>query len=108
MSLAIVITLNIIWIPIVCLICVIVGFIARSIQINRLRQQVYELEKLSVQTDSELLALEKEIGLLQEQLKSHQVPVPVIPITTKENPEKLPDSNSRKKMLEQSSAKQHP
>ncbi|HYJ37597.1 MAG TPA: hypothetical protein VEV87_03235 [Chitinophagaceae bacterium] len=108
MSLAIVITLNIIWIPIICLISVIVGFIARSIQINKLRKQVYELEKLNVLSDAEILELQKENGQLQEQLKNLQVPVPVIPITTKENPEKLPDTNSRKIMLEKTSAKQHP
>ena len=106
MTLAIVITLNIIWIPIICLVCAISGFILRSVQINKLKKQVFELEKQSCQSDAEILALQKENGLLQEKLKNVQVPV--IPITAKENPDNLPDAPSRKKMLEKSSAKQHP
>jgi hypothetical protein len=70
-----------------------------------LRDQVRRLEKQNLQTDAEILALQKENGLLQEQLKNN--PVPVIPITTKENPDSLPDSGSRKKLLGKSAANQH-
>jgi uncharacterized protein YlxW (UPF0749 family) len=106
MSLAIVITLNVIWIPIICLICAICGFIIRSVEIGNLKKQVFDLEKQTYQADAEILALQKENGLLEEKLKNVQVPV--IPITSKENPEKFPDGPSRKKLLEKTSAKHHP
>jgi hypothetical protein len=106
MSLAIVITLDVIWIPLICLFCAICGFIIRSVEISKLKKQVFDLEKQSFQSDAEILALQKENGLLQEKLKNVQVPV--IPITAKENPDKFPDAASRKKLLEKSSAKHHP
>ena len=105
MPLAIEITLNIFWIPLICVISLIAGFLPRSVQLNKLRAQIRRLEKQALQSDAEILALEKENGLLQEQLKNN--PVPVIPITTKETPENLPDSSSRKKLLGKSTAKQH-
>ena len=105
MPLAIEITLNIFWIPLACVISAIAGFLPRSIQLHRLRAQILKLEKQALQSDAEILTLEKENGLLQEQLKNN--PVPVIPITTKETPENLPNTASRKKMLEKSTAKQH-
>ncbi len=105
MPLSIEITLNILWIPLACLISAIAGFILRSIQLNRLRDQVQSLEKQTLQADAEILTLQKENGLLQEQLKNN--PAPVIPITTKESPDNLPDASSRKKMLGKSAAKQH-
>jgi len=105
MPLAIEITLNILWIPLACLISAIAGFILRSVQLNKLKDQVRRLEKQTLQADAEILALQKENGLLQEQLKNN--PVPVIPITTKENQENLPDTGSRKKLLGKSTANQH-
>jgi len=105
MPLAIEITLNIFWIPLVCLICAFAGFLFRSAQLNKLKDHVRALERQSLQSDAEILALHKENGLLQEQIKNN--PVPVIPITTKENPETLPDTSSRKKLLGKSTANQH-
>jgi hypothetical protein len=107
MPLAIEITLNILWIPLMCLICAIAGFLLRSAQINSLKKHVWELEKQGVQRDAEILSLEKENGMLQEQLKNSNQ-VPVIPMTTKENPDKLPDGTSRKKLLEKTSTQQLP
>ena len=106
MPLTIEITLNIFWIPLACLISAFAGFILRSAQLNRLKEQVVRLEKQNLQTDAEVLALQRENGLLQQELKNN--PVPVIPITTKENPDNLPDSASRKKLLGKSTANQLP
>jgi cell division protein FtsB len=107
MPLAIEITLNILWIPLLCLISAIAGFLLRSVLIGKLKKQVWDLEKVGVQRDAEILSLEKENGILQEQLKNNNQ-VPVIPMTTKENPDKLPDGTSRKKLLEKTSTQQHP
>jgi len=107
MPLAIEITLNILWIPLLCLICAIAGFLLRSAQISKLKDQVWNLEKQGVQRDAEILSLEKENGILHEQLKNNNQ-VPVIPMTSKENPDKLPDGTSRKKLLEKTSTQQHP
>jgi len=105
MPLAIEITLNIFWIPLACLISVIVGYSVRSVQLNRLREQIRKLNKQTLQADAEILSLQRENTLLQEQVKNN--PVPVIPITTIETPENLPDASSRKKMLGKSTVKQH-
>jgi hypothetical protein len=102
---AIEITLNIFWIPALCIICAFGGFLFRSAQLNRLKGQIRQLEKQTLQSDAEILALQKENSQLQDQLKNN--PVPVIPITTKENAENLPDAAARKKLLTKSSAKQH-
>ena len=101
---AIEITLNIIWIPILCLISALAGFLLRSHQLNTAKRKVYELEKQSLNTDAEILSLHKEIGVLQDQLKNN--PAPVIPIKQKESNEELPDASSRKKLLGKSTAKQ--
>ena len=103
MPLAIEITLNIFWIPLACLVSAIAGFALRSSQLHKLREQVRILERQNLQADSEILTLQKANGLLQEQLTNSTVPV--IPImTTKENPETLPDTASRKKLLGKSTA----
>ena len=104
MPLAIEITLNIFWIPLACLIAAIVGYIPRSAQLNKLKEQVRKLEKQNLHADSDILALQKANGILQDQLKNNSAPV--IPITTKENPETLPDASGRKKMLGKSTANQ--
>jgi hypothetical protein len=102
---AIEITLNIFWLPALCIICALGGFLLRSLQLHKLKEQVRQLEKQALQSDAEILALQKENSQIQDQLKNN--PVPVIPITTKENPENLPDAAARKKLLTKSSAKQH-
>jgi hypothetical protein len=102
MPLAIEITLNIFWIPLACLLSAIAGFVLRNSQLHQLREQIRKLEKQNLQADSEILTLQKANGLLQEQIKNN--PVPVIPMTTKENPETLPDTASRKKLLGKSTA----
>lgn len=104
MPLAIEITLNILWIPVACLLSAIAGFVMRSAQLNKLRDHIHSLEKQNLQADAEILALEKANATILEQMKNNQVPV--IPITTKENPETLPDSASRKKLLGKSTLKQ--
>src|SRR5262245_29479392 len=91
------ITLNVLWISSICVIFTIVGFIFRSVQLNKLREQIYRLENQLRQSDAEVLVLQKETATLQEQLKNN--PVPVIPITSKENAETLPDASARKKLL---------
>jgi len=98
------ITLNIIWIPVLCLISALAGFLLRSNQLNRANRKVFELEKQSVNTDAEILSLHKEISVLQDQLKNNSAPV--IPIKPKESNEELPDASSRKKLLSKSTAKQ--
>ena len=105
MLLAIKITIDILWIPLVCIISAIAGFIFRSTQLNKLKEELRLTEKKSLENDAEILSLQKEYMELQEKMKNS--PVPVIPITTKENPENLPDTNTRKKMLGKSSANQH-
>jgi hypothetical protein len=105
MPLAIEITLNIFWIPLACLLAALAGFMLRRAQLHKLKDQIRKLEKQSLLVDAEILALQKENVLLEEQLRNN--PVPVIPITTKENPETLPDAVSRKKLLGKSTAKQH-
>ena len=105
MPLAIEITVNILWIPLACLISAIVGFIFRSAQLNKLRGQMHRLENQMRQTDAEILSIQRENGFLQDQLKNSTAPV--IPITTKESQENLPDSSARKKMLGKSTANQH-
>jgi hypothetical protein len=96
------ITLNILWIPLICLLFAILGFIFRSTQLNKLREQIHKLEMQMRQSDAEILMLQKDNGFLQEQIKNN--PVPVIPITTKENTEVLPDASSRKKLLSKPTA----
>src|SRR5690348_11900094 len=91
------ITLNIIWIPIFCLLSALAGFLLRSQQLNKAKRKVFELEKQSLNTDAEILGLHKEITILQDQLKNNSAPV--IPIKPKETNEELPDASSRKKML---------
>jgi hypothetical protein len=105
MLLAIGITINILWIPLICIVFAFAGFSFRSLQLNRLREQLRESEKKMLENDAEILSLQKENIDLQEKMKNN--PVPVIPITTKENPENLPDTNTRKKLLGKSSANQH-
>ncbi len=105
MPLAIEITVNILWIPLACLISAIVGFIFRSAQLNKLRTQMHRMEIQMRQTDAEILSIQRENGFLQDQLKNSTAPV--IPITTKESQETLPDSSTRKKMLGKSTANQH-
>jgi hypothetical protein len=104
MPLAIEITLNIFWIPLICLIFALGGFIFRSSQIARLRHQVRSLEKQNLQSDAEILVLQKENVALNDQLKNN--PVPVIPLSPKESPDNLPDASSRKKLLGKSAANQ--
>ena len=105
MPLAIEITLNILWIPLVFIFGALAGFIFRTAQLNKLRKKVFECEKQSLHQDAEILVLQKEITQLQEQLKNN--PAPVIPLTPKETSENLPDTGTRKKLLGKSPAKEH-
>ena len=105
MPLAIEITLNILWIPLILLIGVIGGFIFRSAQLHRLKEKIFQLEKQSLHADAEILTLQKENAQLQEQVKNNAAPV--IPLTPKESSENLPDTTTRKKLLAKSTAKEH-
>ena len=105
MPLSIEITLNILWLPILCIIFALGGYAFRKAQLQKLKKVISQLEKRALQSDAEILALEKENCILQEQIKNNAVPV--IPMTGKENPENLPDSNTRKKMLGKSTANHH-
>ena len=102
---AIEITINVLWIVFLCSVFAIAGFIFRRLQINKLRQQLRRLERQILLNDAELLSLQKEYIALQDKLKNGTVPV--IPITTKEIPENLPDSGTRKKLLGKSASNQH-
>ena len=105
MLLAIGITINILWIPLIAVVFAIAGFAFRSVQLNRLREELHESVKKMLENDAEILSLQKENMELQEKMKNENVPV--IAITTKENPENLPDTNTRKRLLGKSSANQH-
>ena len=105
MPFSIEITMSIWWIPIAFFAGALVGFIFRSTQLNKLRYQIQSLENQVRQSDAELLTLQKENGILQDQISKNVVPV--VPITAKENAEALPDGTSRKKLLGKSTATQH-
>jgi len=98
MPLAIEITLNILWIPLVFLIAFLIGFIFRSAQLHKLKGKIFQLEKQSLHADAEILMLQKENAQLQEQLKNN--PAPVIPLTPKESSENLPDTIQEKNCWE--------
>ena len=102
MPLAIEVTLNIIWIPLACIVSALLGFIIRSAQINRLKGQNMKLGRQCLNSDAEILSLYQEIAQIREQLKNS--PVPVIPINSKEGADKTPDASTRKKMLGSSTA----
>ena len=104
MPFAIEITVNVLWILVACLFSAFIGYLLGKYHLNKAKQKVFELERQSVHTDAEILNLHKEISQLQDQLKNN--PVPVIPITAKENPENLPDTANRKKLLSKSGIKQ--
>ena len=105
MPFSIEITLNILWIPLICFISAIFGFIFRSAQLNKLKHQIQSLENQVRQSDAEILTLQKENVILQDQLSKNVVPV--VPMTTKENTETMPDGTSRKKLLGKTTAAQH-
>src|SRR5215831_8795638 len=96
MPLAIEITLNILWIPLVFIVGALAGFIFRTAQLNKLRRRIFESEKQSLHQDAEILMLQRENMQLKDQLKNN--PTPVIPLTPKES-ENLPDTNTSKKLL---------
>ena len=102
---AIEITLNFLWIPIACIVSALAGFIFRSVQLHKLKEKIHAFEKQSLQADAEILTLQKENKILSEQLKNNSAPV--IPITTKENQETLPDTAARKKLLAKPTFKEH-
>jgi hypothetical protein len=104
MPLAIEITLNILWIPIIFIIGALAGFILRTAQLNRLKRKIFDSERQSLHQDAEILALQKENSQLMEQLKNNSAPV--IPLTAKEPSENLPDTSTRKKLLSKTTAKQ--
>jgi len=105
MPFSIEITMSIWWIPFACLVGVFVGFIFRSTQLNKLRHQIQLLENQVRESDAEILTLQKENGILQDQISKNVVPV--VPMTAKENTEGMPDATSRKKLLGKSTVTQH-
>jgi hypothetical protein len=104
MPFAIEITVNVLWILLACVLSLLAGVSFRTFQLNKAKRKVFELERQCIQTDAEILELHKEVGQLLNQLKNN--PVPVIPITAKENPDNLPDTSNRKKLLSKSGTKQ--
>ena len=72
---------------------------------GKLKSQIAKLENQIRHGDAELLALQKENVALQDRLSNNVVPV--VPITSKENSEGLPDTNSRKKLLGKSTVTHH-
>jgi hypothetical protein len=102
MPLDIEVTLNIIWIPLACILSALLGFIFRSAQINKLKRQNLKLERQCLNSDAEILSLYREIAQIREELKNSSVPV--IPINAKEGTDKAPDTSTRKKLLGTSSA----
>jgi hypothetical protein len=97
MLLAIEITLNVIWIPVVCLGFALLGFMFTRSQIGSLKEKIRDLEKEMLQNHSEILSLQKENTMLVNNIKDNIVPV--IPISSKENAEAAVDANHRKKLL---------
>ena len=105
MPFSIEITMSIWWIPLACLVGALVGFIFRSTQLNKLRYQIQSLENQVRESDAEILTLQKENGILQDQISKNVVPV--VPMTAKESTETMPDATSRKKLLGKSTVTQH-
>ena len=97
MPFAIEITLNILWIPLACIVSVLIGLIIRSVEVKKLKVKNIQLEKQCLSSDAEILSLYKEISQIRDELKNNAVPV--IPITAKEGTDKSPDTSTRKKLL---------
>jgi hypothetical protein len=97
MPFAIEITLNILWIPLACLVSGLLGLIIRSVEVKKLKGKNIQLEKQCLSSDAEILSLYKEIAQIRDELKNNAVPV--IPITAKESTDKSPDTSARKKLL---------
>jgi regulator of replication initiation timing len=74
MPFSIEITMSIWWIPLACLVGALVGFIFRSTQLNKLRYQIQSLENQVRESDAEILTLQKENGILQDQISKNVVP----------------------------------
>ena len=64
--LAILFSVNIIWVPVVAVLSLLAGFSLRSYQIKKLRKQVSVLEKEMLNSHAEILNLQQEMVRLQQ------------------------------------------
>lgn len=63
--LAILFSINILWVPVLVVVSVIAGFSFRSYQIKKLKKQVSSLEKEMLNSHAEILQLQEEMVRLQ-------------------------------------------
>ena len=98
--LAILFTIDVIWLPLAMVLSAIAGFSFRSLQIQRLKKQVSSLEKEMLNSHAELLNLQEEMARIQNKqanVKSLVVSMKEVP-PAEEKVELHKESNSRKKI----------
>ena len=97
--LAIQLTWNLLLFPLVAVVGFVIGLAFRSAQVAKVRDRLAELDKDILSAHAEILEMHREKADLEKRLK--EPPIPVIPIKSKEesNPDKLPDTGMRKKLL---------
>jgi hypothetical protein len=98
--LAISISINILWLPVLMMISAFVGFLFRSQQIIKLKKQVSSLEKEMLNSHAEILQLHEEIVRVQtKQTNSQSLVVSMKDVSgQEENKELLKDISKRKKV----------
>ncbi|MBC7903846.1 MAG: hypothetical protein H7Y27_10500 [Gemmatimonadaceae bacterium] len=98
MLLAIEMTLSVFTLTGIILIALFVGFMLRAAQLSRIKQSNERLENEMLSNHAEILKLQKELA----DKTSVQSRTPIVPMresVAETNPEKLPESGSRKKFL---------
>jgi hypothetical protein len=97
--LAITITINIIWIPLIALISVVIGYAYRSNQISKLNNQISSLEREMLNSHAEILTLQQELVQIQNKSSnSKSLVVSMKEVPTEEEKEKNSDLANRKKV----------
>ena len=93
--LAMEVSFNILTLSGIVLMAFALGFFVRGGQLNSFRRKIIELEKEMLSNHADILELQKEKALLVRQMKESEIPV--IPINTKEENDKLVSRQERRK-----------
>lgn len=76
-------SINVIWLPVIAIICVILGFTFRSNQIRKCKKRILSLENEMLSNHAEILKLQQELVTLKKEnlptYKSRVVPMKDLP-----------------------------
>ena len=97
--LAITISINIIWLPVIAFISLVIGYMYRSHQIGKLESQISSLEREMLNSHAEILSLQQEMARAEKKSSnSKSLVVAMKEVSTEEDKENLPDMANRKKV----------